>query len=233
MNKFALVGKDITHSRSPEIYRKLISPSIEYDLLDYKNASDIPSAKSLLEIYDGINITSPYKKHFIDEIKLTKSASLIGAVNCLKKSGNGILGENTDYLAVVDILKELQMKYSNLDVIILGDGVMSKVAKTALEHLNIECQLFSRKIIPDLTILNLEKYFSAEKGIPLLINTCAREYVFAGSLPKNSVVWDFNYNFPQHSQYFFNKVQNYFDGLEVLERQAFYAVSFWSKSHPA
>ena len=85
MNKFALVGRDIAHSKSPEMYRKLISPSVIYDLLDFQSSSEIPSAQALLNISDGINITSPYKKHFLGEIELTKTAAQIGAVNCLKK----------------------------------------------------------------------------------------------------------------------------------------------------
>jgi len=68
MNKFALVGKDISHSRSPEMYRKLISSDVKYDLLDYQSDLDIPTAVELLSKYDGINITSPYKKNFLNQV---------------------------------------------------------------------------------------------------------------------------------------------------------------------
>ncbi|MBC7429004.1 MAG: hypothetical protein H7336_10355 [Bacteriovorax sp.] len=230
MNKFALVGKDISHSKSPEMYRKLISSSVKYDLLDYKESSEIPAAHKLLAEYDGINITSPYKKHFLGEIELTKNAKTIGAVNCLKKSGEKIIGENTDYFAIVDILKDLQKENSALDIVILGDGVMSKVVETALKSLSLDAQLLSRKITKDFDKINLNSYFSPKNTNPLVINTCTREYVFNGELPKNSIFWDFNYNFPQHSQRLFHKVQKYFDGLDMLERQAFYAVVFWSTS---
>lgn len=228
MNKFALVGRDISHSKSPEMYRKLISPTVEYDLLDYKSSSEIPSAQSLLNLYDGINITSPYKKHFLSEIELTKNASQIGAVNCLKKDDGKIIGENTDYLAIVDILKELVEEHSSLDIIILGDGVMSKVVQVALNNLKLNSQILSRKVTQNFNQLNLNVYFNEKNGVPLVINTCAREYVFSGELPRNSLFWDFNYNFPQHSQCFFHRVRKYFDGLDMLERQAFYAVAFWS-----
>lgn len=228
MNKFALVGRDISHSKSPEMYRKLISPSVNYDLLDYQSSSEIPSAQKLLNIYDGINITSPYKKHFLSEIELTKIAAQVGAVNCLKKEGEKIIGENTDYLAIVDILKELIIEHSTLDIVVLGDGVMSKTLQVALKNVHLKAQVLSRKMTKNFNQLNLNDFLNANNGVPLIINTCAREYVFSGELPKNSLFWDFNYNFPQHSQYFFHKVIKYFDGLDMLERQAFYAVSFWS-----
>ena len=228
MNKFALIGRDISHSRSPEMYRKLISSAVVYDLLDYSSPTEIPTAEKLFDQYDGINITSPYKKHFIAFVELTKNAKEIGAINCLKKSGNKIIGENTDYLAIVDILKELIQKYSSLEIVILGDGVMSNVVQVALKNLSLESKLLSRKLTDGFSQLNLDQVFTEKNKVPLVINTCAREYVFNGSLPANSLFWDFNYNFPQHSQRFFHKTENYFDGLDMLERQAFYAVAFWS-----
>ena len=170
MNKLALIGKDISHSRSPEMYRKLISPNIDYSLLDYDNANKIPSAKDLFLNYDGINITSPYKKYFLDQIKLTKNASAIGAVNCLKKQGTDIIGENTDYLAVVDILKEIKSSHATLEVVILGDGVMSTVAQLALKNLSIEYKVFSRKLTNNFDQLNFDLYFSNHPTKPLIIN---------------------------------------------------------------
>lgn len=229
MNKFALVGKDISHSKSPEMYRKLISPSVEYDLLDYKDSDEIPTAKELLSKYDGINITSPYKKHFIQEVVSTKVAQQVGAINCLKRRGDLIIGENTDYFAVIDILEALIKKYQILEVVILGDGVMSKVAQVALENLGLTSLIVSRKLSESFDQLNLNEYFHINKQVPLIINTCAREYVFKGELPRNSIFWDFNYDFPLHLQYISPRVQHYFDGLDMLERQAIYAVSFWSK----
>ncbi len=233
MNKYALIGKDISHSRSPEMYRKLISKDVHYDLLDFKNPDEIPSAQKIFETYSGINITSPYKKHFLNQIELTENAKELGAVNCVKKENDKIIGENTDYLAIKDILKELKLTHQTLEVVILGDGVMSNVAQLALKKLNIGFKVLSRKLTKDFNQLNLNNYFSLENARPMIINTCAREYVFSGSLPKNSIFWDFNYNFPQHSQGIFHQVEFYLDGLDMLERQAFYAVAFWSNHYKA
>lgn len=229
MNKFALVGKDISHSRSPEMYMKLISSDVQYDLLDYKSENEIPSASDLLSRYDGINITSPYKKHFLNQVEMTEVASRIGAINCLKKVNGKIVGENTDYLAIVDILKQMQRDYGALEVIILGDGVMANVAKLALISLGLSFKLLSRKLTEDFNQLNLIGSFQLPSARPLVINTCAREFIFHGTIPDRALFWDFNYNFDQHSSIIPGKVHKYVDGLEMLERQAFYAVAFWSK----
>jgi shikimate dehydrogenase len=229
MNKFGLVGKDISHSRSPEMYRKLISLSIQYDLLDYKSENEIPPASDLLEIYDGINITSPYKKHFLEQVELTPIAFELGAINCLKKKNGKIIGENTDYLAIIDTLKYLQRDYGEIEVIILGDGVMAKVTMLALKNLGLVFKVLSRKKTKFFNQLNLIEYFNHPSALPVVINSCSREFIFNGTIPDRALFWDFNYNFDQHSASIPGKVYKYVDGLAILELQAFYAVAFWSK----
>lgn len=229
VNKLALVGKNILHSRSPEMYKKLISTNVKYDLLDYQSVSEIPSAIDLLNLYDGINVTSPYKKHFLNQVELTEVARQVGAINCLKKKDGKCLGENTDYLAILDILKNIQKKYGEIEAIILGDGVMANVLRVALGNLNLSFRLISRKNTDNFNQVNLCKFFHLTSALPVVINTCAREFVFSGTIPNTALFWDFNYNFDQHATALTGKVHSYMDGLEMLEKQAIYAVAFWSK----
>lgn len=231
MIKLALVGKDIQHSKSGEIYRRLLKTDIQYDLLDYENSSLIPSAAELFKVYDGISITSPYKKHFLDQVQLSAQASSLGAINCLRKESVGFSGENTDYLAILEVLHKLKVKYLDLSVVLLGDGVMSKVAQVALEQLGIEYKILSRKITEDFDRLNLTTSFEQAFNRPkqkLVLNTCAREFVFKGFIDMQTIFWDFNYNFIPHSSSLQAKSQCYIDGMEMLELQAVYALSFWS-----
>lgn len=228
MNRFALIGKNIAHSKSPEIYRRLISPSIQYDLLDYPSSSAIPKLNDLFRLYDGINITSPYKEHFLSQAKLSEKAQNIGAINCLKKSDDGFCGENTDYYAVVEGFNSLLKKYGKLKVSILGDGVMSRVAQLALKDSAQAATVYSRRLTENFSRINLEKDSSDISTRPLVINACSRDFVFEGNLSPNTVFWDFNYNFTPHSSSIPAKVHQYLDGYEMLERQAFYAVAFWS-----
>ena len=225
MDKYGLVGKNISHSRSPEIYKNLLV-NIEYDLLDYSNEKDIPSASELLSQYKGINITSPYKEHFLNEVKLTPIADKLKAINCLTSKNNEMWGENTDYLAVLEILKRMKQHYPDLFVTILGDGVMSRVTILALTELRMPWEIFSRKKVDCFSRLNL----SAVKpnSTSLIINTCSRDFIFAGELNPNSIFWDYNYNFEMHSKLIPPMVTEYIDGAEMLKLQAQYAVAFWS-----
>jgi len=222
MINLGLVGKNIQHSLSPSIYKRIYGPTISYDLLDFQQENEIPSVAELFKKYDGINITSPYKKHFLNQVELTDSARLLGAINCLKKSGEKIIGENTDYLAILDILSRWKKADEKLKVALFGDGVMASVTEVALKKLGLSYQQFSRKKTPDFSHLNLINV----KNL-LVINTCAREFVFKGQLPADCIFWDYNYNFEPH-QRLSSLIKLYCDGQEMLELQAQYAVAFWS-----
>lgn len=222
MPKYALVGKNISHSQSPQIYRKLIGEDIQYDLLDYSNSADIPSAFDLLKTYDGINITAPYKKHFFSQVELTPNAQAVGALNCLKKSNGKILAENTDYFAVLDLLRDY-LASGIKNIIILGDGVMARVTLEALKKLNVKAEQYSRKNTEEFEYIELTKH-----SRQLIINTCAREYLFKGKLSEDSVFWDYNYNNSNQRAALEDKIFRYVDGFELLNLQAQYAVAFWS-----
>lgn len=228
MIRLALIGKNIKHSLSPSIYKRIFGERLAYDLLDFQDEKDIPAVEALFKVYAGINITSPYKKHFLNDIELTANAAALGAVNVLKKTEGKIIGENTDYLAILDLLGRYQKVYGPLSVALLGDGVMASVTEVALKKLNIKYTNYSRKKTADFNQLNLETALPLVKEETLLvINTCAREFVFKGKLPKQSLFWDYNYDFPPH-KHLSDEILLYTDGKEMLELQAEYAVAFWS-----
>lgn len=231
MIKLALVGKNIQHSRSPEIYKRLLGTNVQYDLLDYENPGLIPSATELMSKYDGINITSPYKKHFLDQVNLSAGTALLDSINCLKKENGKLFGENTDFLAVVDILQKFKKDFGILDVVVLGDGVMSRVVQVALKKLGIEFKICSRKTEDILDQLNITEIFDKEFNDfnqRIVINTCSRDFIFKGQIDKKTIFWDLNYNFTPHLGSLSLKTKQYIDGLEMLELQAAYAISFWS-----
>lgn len=226
MSKYALLGHHIQHSLSPMLYRELIDENVHYDLIDV-SAENVPSLSDLSKEYEGINITSPYKEVYFKEVKLTENAKKLGAINCLKFKGQNVFGENTDYLAIVDILKNHQNKYKNLKVILLGDGVMSRVTQVALKELHINFQLFSRKINQNFSSLDFSTVYDKNDFV-LIINCCARSYIFTSPLPELGIFWDYNYKFQPHIQRFSKENYNYEDGFEMLKKQAEYAVAFWS-----
>ena len=53
--KLALIGKNIAHSKSPEVYKTLLDNNVEYTLLDFISENEIPKLSELLKTFDGIH----------------------------------------------------------------------------------------------------------------------------------------------------------------------------------
>tara|TARA_Y100000768_G_C23991165_1_gene693318 strand:- start:14737 stop:15408 length:672 start_codon:yes stop_codon:yes gene_type:complete len=222
MLKLALIGKDISHSQSPKIYQEILNKKHQYDLLDYQNNADIPLLEDLFKVYDGINITAPYKKKFLPE--LTRNESKVEGVNVIKKVGDGFIGTNTDYLACEEILTELEDKHSFENILILGDGVMANLLKVLLEHKSINYSQFSRRAQ---NLHLIESEILPDKKT-LIINACAREYQFHIQSNARYVFWDLNYKLEHNAQFVRAQDSLYIDGIGLLVLQAKYALSFWN-----
>lgn len=221
MHKLALVGKNIQHSRSQEIYERILNQPVDYTLLDYQSSAEIVAASKLLELFEGVSITAPYKTHFLNQIDELQSP--INVVNCLKKENGKIIGTNTDYLAC----KEILQNYVNNDfskIVLLGDGSMADVVKNILEKMKLDFDQLSRK----LNNLTKDKIDDLSSDKTLIINTCARQFTFPGELKASILFWDMNYNLEHHARAFAEAPAQYVDGIELLELQAKYALSFWN-----
>ena len=220
MLRLGLIGKNISHSRSPEIYGRLIHEKFSYDLLDYEDEILIPSLEALSEKYDGLNITAPYKKHFLSEVILSEQTKKLNAINCLKFDGGRTFGENTDYLAILKLLPNYLKTKPHIKI--LGDGAMANVVIHALDELKVNYKQYSRKMSDNFYQLSFN-----ENNI-LVINCCGRDYLFKGQLTEDSHFWDLNYNSSEQFKLITNTRAKYSDGFELLELQALYAVQFWS-----
>lgn len=223
MLKLGLIGKNIGHSLSPKIYSEILEDQFKYDLLDFKSENDIPDVRDLMEEYHGINITTPFKKHFISSVSVVNNFS---AINCLAKKNGSIQGVNTDYLACVQILKELHIQQKIKKFIILGNGTMSEIISRVLCELGQSFeQLYRSKFVGDFTRLDL----SGTEETTLVINTCARSYLFSGILNQKIIFWDLNYKM-DNALFISAQCQSYIDGYDLLYRQAIHAAKFWELS---
>ena len=226
MISLGLLGKDIRHSRSKEMYQKILNQMVDYHLFDFSHENNIPSLDHLMQKVSGLSITSPYKKVFLNVVKMQPEIADLEAINCIKKVGNDFYATNTDYLALNQLIDEVLERFDLMDeIFILGDGAMGKVMVKICQLKNIKYRVYSRKI-GNLNNLSLEISNKAQ-GV-LVINTCSREYLFNQHLPMNSVFWDLNYNMPSHESFFQKKQITYIDGLSLLEQQARHAVTFWN-----
>jgi shikimate dehydrogenase len=221
--RLALIGKNISHTRSPEIYSRLLGDQLlSFDLLDYEDTSCLPLAAELFLGLDGVSITSPYKQHFMAQVSLVNCPDGIQGVNCLRLLNKKIEATNTDYLGIKELLLEIYLKNPTYSVVILGSGVMAQITELILGEFKIPYTHYSRK--------NNNNFYQLSFNNSLVINTCSRDYVFKGEIGNNVTFWDYNYNFLPHQNTLPLLCENYIDGFSLLEIQAKYALAFWNNA---
>ncbi|SHI96271.1 shikimate dehydrogenase [Mesonia phycicola] len=147
MDKYGLVGKDISYSFSRDYFKnkfekEQITASYQnFDLPSLNNFRDIISKEANLK---GLNVTIPYKEAilpFLDQID--EQAANIGAVNTIQIKNRRLVGYNTDCFGFMKSLFPLLEK-QHTDALILGTGGASKAICYALKSLEIEYTFVSR-----------------------------------------------------------------------------------------
>lgn len=128
IDRYAVVGNPVVHSRSPEIHRmfaQAVRQAITYERLEGPLDGFEEFALGLRDAgYLGLNVTIPFK---LDAAKmadlLTARARLAGAVNTLKFDGETIHGDNTDGIGfMLDITHRLGFKVAHSAILVLGAG---------------------------------------------------------------------------------------------------------------
>ena len=228
--KLGLLGYPLNHSLSPELYRKLLGSQLtSYELFSFEEDHLIPPLSFFGQRLNGLNITSPYKRHFVHEIEIPSSlVKSLGAVNTLAFVSGKTFGTNTDLLAVVEILTNYLQNHSSLHILLLGDGVMAEVIELVAQDLSISVRQFSRKLTPHFEHLDLRPFHKSDSQT-LVINACSRQYVFNGFTQGDEIFWDLNYAFIPHQNTLPSRVKSYQDGREMLELQARAALNFWAQ----
>lgn len=116
MKKFGLIGKDIRHSGSPELFREAYGEAWPYDLLEGSSFETL--WRKFLNEYDGVNITAPFKEDAWAQVaalakdglgSLSGPALRCGAINIAAKDPRtgSIHGDNSDFYAVIMCIAEV------------------------------------------------------------------------------------------------------------------------------
>lgn len=128
IEKFAVIGHPIEHSKSPLIHQAFASQfgkSIVYEkVLAALDGFSETVSKLQAEGYRGANVTVPFKfEAFAASNALSDRAQAAGAVNTLSFQEEKISGDNTDGCGLVnDILKHWQVSIVGKKVLLLGAG---------------------------------------------------------------------------------------------------------------
>ena len=134
-----VIGDPVEHSRSPQMHNAAFAKArLDYAYLPFHVRSDdlaaaIAGFKAINVV--GINVTLPHKQAVLPYLtSLSREAELIGAVNTLTFTQDGIHGDNTDAPGVLRALEENENMAVPVGeaVVVLGAGGAARAVVVAL-----------------------------------------------------------------------------------------------------
>lgn len=144
--KYGLIGDPIKHSLSPALFRAGFGGLYDYDLIEGEDFEK--SYETFLNEYEAINVTAPFKEKAYSKAEIVSpECKVIGACNVMKKTKDGILAANTDYLGIMKTL----LPYHNTEKIkpitmVVGCGGAGKAAAYAARILGNDVIILNRDI---------------------------------------------------------------------------------------
>ena len=141
--KYGLIGEKLSHSFSKEIHEALADYTYEIRELTPDEVAPFLAARE----FEGINVTIPYKEKVIPHLdEISDAAKMIGAVNTVKNVGGRLIGDNTDFYGMREMILRAGIEIKGKKALILGTGGTSKTAKAVLTDLGAsEIIVVSRK----------------------------------------------------------------------------------------
>tara|TARA_B100000963_G_scaffold346775_1_gene352379 strand:- start:2054 stop:2836 length:783 start_codon:yes stop_codon:yes gene_type:complete len=127
MKKYFVIGNPISHSLSPEVHNFWLKKNkidAIYDKIELEESALGNFINKLRkdEIH-GINVTVPFKNKVIKYLdKLSLEVEKTDSVNTIYKSGNDIIGHNTDVAGFELGLRHSKINVLHKSVLILGAG---------------------------------------------------------------------------------------------------------------
>ena len=202
--------------------------------------------------FAGANLTAPHKVEVIQYLDgLTESARLSGAVNCIYREGDKLIGDNTDgkgFHTSIELIKPVE----GMKVLVLGAGGAARaiitelalhkagsitIANRTLEKAQAIVDTLSKEVSTKLDAIKLEDHFAIDKSWDLVVQATSVG-LFA---PQEGLdlVWEKGERIA--ADVVFNPIETQFlkaaqkagatcvDGLGMLVYQGAIAIEKWSQ----
>ena len=258
MDRYAVIGNPISHSKSPQIHAQFAAQTGQAMSYEALLAPLDDFAGSLREFFVdglGVNVTVPFKEQawaLVDE--RTPAAERAGAVNTIKRQADGrLLGDNTDGKGLVhDIQINHGLALKGLRILLVGAGgaargVIQPILAAAPEQLCVVNRTVAKAeqlaaLFVDHGPISAAGFDWIEEPVDLIINATSAS--LAGELPAispkliqpgHTVCYDMMYG---KEPTVFNRwaaehgAARCIDGLGMLVEQAAEAFQLWRGVRP-
>lgn len=146
MIKLAVIGKDVSQSTSPQIHGFIaenLGFEISYGKISVPEEEFERKIEELLDGYDGLNVTIPYKLSVIPHLKKVEGDALaFGAVNTVLTATR--TGYNTDGLGFMQMLESAKIGAAGAKVLLLGAGGAGRSVAKKLADAGAEVEIYDR-----------------------------------------------------------------------------------------
>jgi 3-dehydroquinate dehydratase/shikimate dehydrogenase len=144
---FGIVGSPVIHSLSPVMHNAgFVEAGIDavYVPLDAADADDALQGAALFNLI-GLSVTAPLKVDLMSRVgRVDAVAARVGALNTLRRAGDGWEATNTDVAGFLAPLKSGTMLHGRL-VTILGAGGAARAAAVALSDAGASVSVSARR----------------------------------------------------------------------------------------
>ena len=151
MDRYAVVGNPVAHSRSPQIH-EAFARATRQEMTYERLLAPLDGFTTTVERFAavggrGVNVTVPFK---LQALTLAHSASdrarAAGAANTLKREGDGWYADNTDGAGIVrDLTINLDVALAGRDVLVLGAGGAARGIVLPLFDENVRSLVISNR----------------------------------------------------------------------------------------
>ena len=133
-----VIGDPVRHSLSPALHNAAFAAlGLDWTYLAFEvpagQGADAVAAMRVLGI-DGLSVTMPHKDTVAAAVdELSPAAALLGAVNCVRRDGDRLIGENTDGAGFLRSLRtQAGVDPVGLRTVVLGAGGAARAVIVAL-----------------------------------------------------------------------------------------------------
>ena len=252
MKKFLVIGNPIEHSLSPKLHnfwfkQNKLEAIYEKKLVSKNELKLIIESVRKNEI-EGVNVTVPFKESIIDYLDiLSPEASETQSVNTIYKSGNNIIGHNTDIGGFELAIRYINYSLKDKRILIIGAGgvvpsIIYALNKSAVSKINLmnRTKEKAEKVKQKFNNVNIIEW---GKGceFDMIINATSLGLketdiikIDYDKIGENKFFYDVIYNpketnFLKEAKKFFHKTEN---GKMMFIYQAHQAFTLWHKKMP-
>jgi len=144
---FAVTGRPILHSRSPDLFNGEFMRSGRNAVYLRMATGSLDDALFLWKELDlaGMNVTAPYKEGIMDFMdKLEPPARMLGGANTVIRTSGGMTGHNTDSTGAVEALRSRGIDPGGRICAVLGAGPAARAAAAGLTAAGADVTLINR-----------------------------------------------------------------------------------------